>query len=234
MAQSAVYREAEGEKIDYTPGTAVTGGSVVVAPSFPCLAEDDIAASRLGAVDPNGIWKVPKATGAVALWGQVWWNPTGTPVTGDASSGAASTTKTAYPLGIAVLAAASGDSYVYVKANQNRPAIQQQTPTAETSTTQTYLAAEILTGIITSTQTGAVTGTLDTGANMDLAFPNAQAGDAIDWVLINLGSSSGAVTVTASTGHTIVGNAVVAITTSAIFRSRKTAADTWVTYRIAG
>lgn len=109
----------------------------------------------------------------------------------------------------------------------------QAAPTAETSTTQSYLAAKLATGIITSTQTGAVTATLDTGANMDLGFPSVAASYGFSWSLINLGSSSGAVTVTAATGHTIVGAAVVAIGTSGQFFTRRTATDTWITYRIS-
>ena len=111
----------------------------------------------------------------------------------------------------------------------------QGAPTAETTTTPTFAAAEIKGGIITSTQTAAVTGTLDTGADMDTALAGNIFGTnyAIDWTLINLGSSSGAVTMTASTGHTYVGNATVAIATSARFRSRRTAADTWITYRLS-
>jgi hypothetical protein len=53
-----------------------------------------------------------------------------------------------------------------------------------------------------------------------------------DWSIINTGTSSGAVTLLAGTAHTIVGAAVVAIGTSAGFRTRKTAANTYVTYRI--
>lgn len=110
----------------------------------------------------------------------------------------------------------------------------QPTPTAETATTQTWLAAELLTGIITSTQTGAVTATLDTGANLDTALTGAINNDSIDYAIVNLGSASGAVTVTASSGHTIVGNPVVAIATSATFRSRRTGTNTWVCYRLNG
>jgi len=103
----------------------------------------------------------------------------------------------------------------------------------ETNTSQSYTAAKLLGSIITSTQTSAVTGTLDTGANMDGYVPISFLGTnvAFEWTLINLGSASGAVTVTASAGHTIVGNAVVAIGTSATFRTRRTAVSTWITYR---
>jgi len=49
--------------------------------------------------------------------------------------------------------------------------------------------------------------------------------------VINTGGSN-AFTVTAATGHTIVGAAAVAASSSGLFRTRKTAANTFVTYRI--
>lgn len=97
--------------------------------------------------------------------------------------------------------------------------------------TGTLTAALILGGIVTSTTAAAVTATLDTGAIMDAALTMA-ADDAFDWTAINTGGSN-AFTVTASSGHTIVGTAAVAANTSGRFRTRKTAASTFVTYRIA-
>ena len=55
--------------------------------------------------------------------------------------------------------------------------------------------------------------------------------DSFDWSAIATGANS--FTVTASTGHTIVGSGVVATVTSGRFRTRKTAANTFVTYRLA-
>jgi hypothetical protein len=52
-------------------------------------------------------------------------------------------------------------------------------------------------------------------------------------VLVNLGTSSGAVTVLVGTGWTIVGNAVVAITSSARFMARRSDVGAWVLYRVA-
>jgi hypothetical protein len=113
----------------------------------------------------------------------------------------------------------------------------QAAPTAKTADA-TLTIAELLTRIITSTSASAVALTLPTGALTDAGLLSALAEDmavdtSFDWSVINLGSSSGAVTMTASTGHTFVGAAVVAISTSARFRTRKTAADTFVTYRIS-
>jgi len=96
--------------------------------------------------------------------------------------------------------------------------------------TGTLTAAMILSGIVTSTTAAAVTGTLDTGAILDAAVQMA-IGDSFDWSVINTGGNT--FTVAASAGHTCVGTLTVATVTSALFRTRKTAADTFVTYRIA-
>jgi hypothetical protein len=111
---------------------------------------------------------------------------------------------------------------------------QQPAPTAK-SASATLTIAELLTGIVTATSATAVALTLPTGTLTDAGIlGGALAVDrAFEWVVINLGSSSGAVTVGAGTAHTIVGSATVAIGTSARFRTRKTASNTFVTYRIA-
>lgn len=90
-------------------------------------------------------------------------------------------------------------------------------------------AAAILGGIVTSTTAAAVAGTIPTGTVMDAAS-NLQIGDSFDWSVIATGAN--AFTVTAAAGHTIVGNAVVATVTSGHFRTRKTAAATYITYRM--
>ena len=88
----------------------------------------------------------------------------------------------------------------------------------------------MLGGLITSTTAAAVAGTLPTGTVMDLASEFA-VNDSFDWSVIATGAN--AFTVTAAAGHTIVGVAVVATVTSGRFRTRKTAANTFVTYRLA-
>ena len=90
-------------------------------------------------------------------------------------------------------------------------------------------AAAILGGIVTSTTAAAVAGTVPTGAVMEAATEMA-IGDSFDWSVIATGAN--AFTVTAASGHTLVGTAVVATVTSGLFRTRKTAVDTFVTYRI--
>lgn len=90
-------------------------------------------------------------------------------------------------------------------------------------------AAMILSGIVTSTTAAGVTANLSTGALLDAAVTMA-IGDSFDWSAINTGPNT--FTVTASSGHTVVGAGAVATATSGLFRTRKTAADTFVTYRI--
>ena len=109
----------------------------------------------------------------------------------------------------------------------------QVTPTAKTATA-TLTIAEILTDITTVTSTTAVTLTLPTGTLTDAGVQSGTlaVNDSFEWTIINLGTSSGAVTMAAGTGHTYVGATAVAIGTSATFRTRKTAANTFVTYRI--
>lgn len=90
-------------------------------------------------------------------------------------------------------------------------------------------ASAILGGLVTSTTAAAVAGTVPTGTVMDAAA-NMQINDAIDWSVIATGAN--AFTVTAASGHTLFGTAVVATLTSGHFRTRKTAAATYVTYRV--
>lgn len=97
--------------------------------------------------------------------------------------------------------------------------------------TGTLTAAMIASGIVTSTTAAAVTATLDTGAVMDGAL-KMEIGESFDWSVINTGGNAFTVTA-AATGHTIVGTAAVATLTSATWRTRKTAAATYISYRIA-
>ncbi len=97
--------------------------------------------------------------------------------------------------------------------------------------TGTLTAALILGGIVTSTTAAAVVATLDTGAVMDAVTDLAVDG-AFFWSAIATGANSFTVTAAAS-GHTLVGSGVVATVTSGRFLTRKTAADTFITYRLA-
>lgn len=91
-------------------------------------------------------------------------------------------------------------------------------------------AAAIQGGLVTSSTAAAVAGTVPTGTVFDAANTYLAIGDSVDWSVINTGPNT--FTVTAATGHTIVGAAAVATATSGRFRTRKTATATYVTYRV--
>jgi hypothetical protein len=95
-----------------------------------------------------------------------------------------------------------------------------------------FANSDLLSGIVTATPTAGRNVQLPTGASLDLATEFA-IGDSIDWTLITLAAF--ALTITVNTTHTIVGSAATAATSgsAARFRTRKTAADTFVTYRLA-
>ena len=125
-----------------------------------------------------------------------------------------------------------GQDNKVVVAQRITGAVELVQPTPGTlNATGTLTAALIATGIVTSTTAAAVTATLDTGAIMNAAFIDMKIDDAFDWTAIATGANAFTVTAAAS-GHTIVGSGVVATGTSKMFRTRKTAADTFVTYNI--
>lgn len=110
-----------------------------------------------------------------------------------------------------------------------RLAVSQAAP-GTLNATGTLTAALILGGTVTSTTAAAVTATLDTGAVMDAANTFA-IGDVFFWSAIATGANAFTVTQAAS-GHTVVGAGAVATGTSGRFMTRKTAAATFVTYRV--
>lgn len=126
--------------------------------------------------------------------------------------------------GITLYAVGVAPAIIETKASQN-----QGDPIA-VNVTGAVSALAIQGGIVTSTTAAAVAGTVPTGAVMDAAVQWA-IGDSVDWSVIATGAN--AFTVTAAAGHTIVGTAVVATLTSGLFRTRKTAADTFITYRLS-
>lgn len=97
--------------------------------------------------------------------------------------------------------------------------------------TGTLTAAMIAAGIVTSTTAAAVIATLDTGAVMDAAL-QMEIGESFDWSAINTGGANAFTVTAAASGHTVVGAGAVAASSSGTFRTRKTAADTFITYRL--
>jgi transcription initiation factor TFIID subunit TAF12 len=105
------------------------------------------------------------------------------------------------------------------------------------TTTATLTAAQVTGGMLVANpgSGAAATYTLPTGALIDAAVPNATVGSTFDLNLINIGTSSGTATLATATGLTDGGNAftVVAVTSSAMFRFRKTADNAFTVYKVA-
>lgn len=111
--------------------------------------------------------------------------------------------------------------------------ISQAVDTANQNSNSTASASSLRNGLRTGTPTANITLTMPTGTDLDAAFQDLQVDQGFQWSTINLAAATFTITIVASTGHTLVGNMVVAANTSARFLSRKTAANTFVTYRIA-
>jgi hypothetical protein len=119
----------------------------------------------------------------------------------------------------------------------------QVTPTAET-TAATLTAAELLTGLVTVTHAAGATQayTLPTGTLLDAAA-TFLVNEFFDWTVINLSAAAAdTATITAGADHTVVGTMICQSAHSSTglvhgnalrLRTVKTAANTFVTYRLA-
>jgi hypothetical protein len=95
----------------------------------------------------------------------------------------------------------------------------------------TLTAAEVQTGILNTTGT-TYTVTLPTGTALDTAFAGVPATNiGFDWFVVNTASGTITIAVGAS-GMTSVGTLTIATGVSAQFRLRRTAANTYVLYRL--
>jgi hypothetical protein len=107
-----------------------------------------------------------------------------------------------------------------------------QAAPAAVDTTATLTVGNLKTGIITSSTAAAVTMTLPTGTDTEAGFSNVYTNMTFEWTVINTGATN-AVTVQGGTGHTLVGSGAVAAGVSGRFASRRTASNTFVTYRLS-
>jgi predicted RecA/RadA family phage recombinase len=112
----------DGKAIDYTPGAAVAAGEVVVQNNLVGIAKTPIAADALGALAVEGVFDAAKAAVEIEAGKGVYWDADGDPVTGDAGSGAATTTEDGnVQMGFAVATAADTDETVRVKLQSAAP-----------------------------------------------------------------------------------------------------------------
>jgi len=99
----------DGDVLDYTPGSAVAAGEVVVIGAMVAVAPRPIAANALGALAVEGVWSMPCATGATGAQGSAinWYATSGV---AHASTGVAA--------GKLAKARAAGDTSVHVLLNK--------------------------------------------------------------------------------------------------------------------
>ena len=106
------------------------------------------------------------------------------------------------------------------------------------TTTATLTAAQVTGGILVgSPGTSAADYTLPTATSIDAIMTNMKVGSTFNLTIINLGTSSGVITVLAGTGITLVGMATLPITTSAgssgTWTFRKTGDAAYTAYRVS-
>jgi hypothetical protein len=122
--------------------------------------------------------------------------------------------------------------------NLGEPIIGYQAAPLSVAATATLTAAQVTAGILLvgSGATAAQTYTLPSAALIDAAISSAKVGSTFDLAVVNLGTSSGtgALALGSGTGFTDGGNATVAvaITSSGLFRFRKSGDGAWAVYRV--
>ena len=114
MAGENARKVQTGTSIDYTPGSAVASGDVVVLTDTVGVALTPIAANELGSLEIDGVFEVPKDSATVFTQGDTaHWDPDAS-TTGEAVTASATGTTL---MGRVVKAAGSGDTTVWIKIN---------------------------------------------------------------------------------------------------------------------
>jgi hypothetical protein len=135
----------------------------------------------------------------------------------------------------------SGGGYQFTDGNTNEIIMGVQAAPQTATATATLTAAQVTGGILVGNpSTTAASYTLPTAAAIDAVFNNSKPNSTFRLVVINLGTSTGLITMVVGTGITAVGNLVVAITGSAAgvggaaeFLFRKTGDAAYTMYRVA-
>ena len=135
----------------------------------------------------------------------------------------------------------SGGGYQFTDGNTNEIIMGVQAAPQTATATATLTAAQVTGGLLVGTpSTTAASYTLPTATLIDAVFTNAKVNSTFELTVINLGTSTGLITIVVGTGITAVGNLVVAITGSAAgvsgaaqFLFRKTGDAAYSVYRVA-
>jgi len=87
LTPPTVRRVHGGQTVDYTPGTAKSAGDVVVQGSLVGIVKHDIEANKPGALEVEGCFEFPKASGdgGMAVGTLAYWDATNSVATGTSS-----------------------------------------------------------------------------------------------------------------------------------------------------
>jgi predicted RecA/RadA family phage recombinase len=100
-----------GDAIDYTPGSAVAAGDVIVQGDLIGVTKLPIAANQLGALHVDGIFDFAKNTGVSFTVGQIlYWDDTANQATATSSGNK--------QIGKCVKAAGTSDTTVRIRMSQ--------------------------------------------------------------------------------------------------------------------
>jgi hypothetical protein len=107
----------------------------------------------------------------------------------------------------------------------------QGAPSTITTGSGTVTAAQLLSGIIITSNATPGTQTLPTVALLEAVLTNGKVDSGFEVSFINTGGAT--MTVAVGTGWTLVGTVTAATLTSALFRARKTGDGAYTLYRIS-
>lgn len=101
-------------------------------------------------------------------------------------------------------------------------------------TNQTLTVAQVLTGIINGTPTGAAAYTTPTATELDAMIPDVANGDTIEVNIVNTSGGANTITLTGGTGVTVRGNAAVAQNKVGKWLFIRTGAAAWDAWGLPG
>ena len=134
-----------------------------------------------------------------------------------------------------------GGGYQFTDGNTNELEIDTQATPQTATSTATLTTTQVLGGLlVVDPTTTASSLTMPTATAIDAVMTNMKTNSTFSLTVVNIGTSTGVVTMVVGTGITAVGNLVVAITGSAAgvggaaqFLFRKTGTAAYTVYRVA-
>jgi len=188
----AIYVQ-QGEAIDYTPGSNVAAGQVVVQGDFVGVAKQPIAANTPGALAVEGIFDVVKSAVTFTAGVAVFWDADGNPVGGTAGTGAATTTASGNKfMGFAVAAAGETATTVRVSLRSVESTAHETVGLADLADVGpvTYTAGKILVADGDSFESVAVSGDATLGSDGALTLNAAHQEQAVLIPIAALGAGA--------------------------------------------